>query len=412
MTGLNLIFLGVGMFTFVVSSLVLAILFAKSKLVKSGSVDILINGDKSKSLNVPVGGKLLNVLADNKIFVSSACGGGGTCGQCRVKVFEGGGQILPTELAHISRAEAREGYRLSCQLGVKQNLSIEVPAEIFEKKKWECTVRSNRNVATFIKELVLELPAGETVNFRAGGYIQIEAPPSHIKFSDFEIDEKYRGDWDKYNMWKYEAGWVEPVVRAYSMANYPDENRIIMLNVRIAAPPPKAPASVPPGKMSSWIFSLKEGDKVSILGPFGEFFAKETNQEMIFVGGGAGMAPMRSMIFDQLRRLNSKRKISYWYGARSLREMFYMEDFEKLAREFPNFSLHVALSEPLPEDNWTGLKGFIHQVLFDEYLKNHPAPEDAEYYLCGPPMMISAVTKMLDNLGVESENIMYDDFGG
>jgi len=404
--------LGVAMFTIVVLSLVFVILFAKSRLVQSGKVDILINGDQGKSLHVSAGDKLLNVLADNKIFVASACGGGGTCGQCRVKVFEGGGEILPTERTHISRAEAREGYRLSCQLSVKQNLNIEIPHEIFDIKKWTCTVKSNRNVATFIKELVLELPQGESVNFRAGGYIQIEAPPHHVRYKDFDIAKEYHEDWDKFNIWRYESRVTEPVVRAYSMANYPDEKGIIMLNVRIASPPPGRPETTPPGKMSSYIFSLKAGDKVTILGPFGEFFAKDTDSEMVFVGGGAGMAPMRSHIFDQLKRLHSTRKISYWYGARSLREMFYMDEFEKLARDHKNFSLHVALSEPLPEDNWKGDTGFIHQVLYDKYLKNHPAPEDVEYYLCGPPMMTSAVTKMLDGLGVEPGNILFDDFGG
>jgi len=409
---LVLVFTGVGMFTFVVLALVAIILIAKSKLVASGTVHILINDDKSKAIDVPVGGKLLNVLADNKIFVASACGGGGTCGQCRVKVFQGGGEILPTERTHISRAEAREGYRLSCQLSVKENLKIEIPHEIFDIKKWECTVRSNRNVATFIKELVLELPKNETVNFRAGGYIQIEAPPHHVKYKDFEIEKEYHEDWNKYNIWKYESIVNEPVLRAYSMANYPDEKGIIMLNVRIASPPPRSPENTPPGKMSSFIFSLKPGDKVTIMGPFGEFFAKDTNNEMIFVGGGAGMAPMRSHIFDQIKRLHSTRKISYWYGARSIREMFYMDEFEKLQKEHENFKLHVALSEPLPEDNWKGDTGFIHQVLYDKYLKNHPTPEDIEYYLCGPPMMTSAVTKMLDGLGVEPENIMFDNFGG
>jgi Na+-transporting NADH:ubiquinone oxidoreductase subunit F len=405
------VILGVVMFTVVVLSLVVIILIAKSRLVQSGSIKILINDDESKALTVGGGDKLLNVLADNKIFVASACGGAGTCGQCKVQVFEGGGDILPTERNHISRKEAKEGYRLSCQVPVKQDLKIEIPHEVFDIKKWECTVKSNNSVATFIKELVLELPSGENVNFRAGGYIQIEAPPHHVYYKDFAIDKKYQEDWDKFDVWRYESRVTEPTIRAYSMANYPMEKGIIMLNVRIASPPPKAPPSIPPGKMSSFIFNLKKGDKVTISGPFGEFFAKDTNSEMVFIGGGAGMAPMRSHIFDQLKRLKTKRKISYWYGARSLREMFYMDEFEKLAREHKNFSLHVALSEPLPEDKWKGPTGFIHQVLYENYLKNHPAPEDAEYYICGPPMMTSAITKMLDELGVEPDNILFDNFG-
>lgn len=409
---MDIILLGVGMFVLIVLLLVLIVLFAKSRLVSSGNVSIEINGDKEKSLSVPAGGKLLNVLAENKLFVASACGGGGTCGQCTVKVFEGGGDILPTEKSHINRKEAREGSRLSCQVAVKQDMKIEIPAEVFSVKKWECTVRSNHNVATFIKELVLELPEGENVDFRAGGYIQIDAPPHTVHYKDFIVEDEYKEDWDKYNLWRYTSVVKEPIMRAYSMANYPQEKGIIMLNVRIASPPPGAPASVPPGQMSSFIFNLKPGDKVTISGPFGEFFARETDNEMVFIGGGAGMAPMRSHIFDQLGRIKSKRKMTYWYGARSLREMFYVEDFDKLAKENKNFTWHVALSEPLPEDNWKGYTGFIHQVLFDEYLKNHPAPEDCEYYMCGPPVMNQAVINMLLNLGVEPENIMLDDFGG
>ena len=296
-------------------------------------------------------------------------------------------------------------------MAVKGDLKLTVPPEVFEIKKWECTVRSNRNVATFIKELTLDLPPGENVDFRAGGYIQIEAPPHHIKYADFVIDDQYRGDWEKYNLFALESRVDEPVVRAYSMANYPEERGIIMLNVRIATPPPNQP-NVPPGQMSSYIFSLKPGDKVTISGPYGEFFAKDTDAEMVFIGGGAGMAPMRSHIFDQLKRLHSKRKISFWYGARSLRESFYHDEFIQLAKDNPNFTFYLALSEPLAEDNWTGYVGFIHQVLYDNYLKNHPAPEDCEYYLCGPPMMNSAVFAMLDRLGVERENIAFDDFGG
>jgi len=410
MSGLNLILLGVVMFIVIVIALVLLIVFARSKLVASGSVKIVINDDEENTLNVPVGGKLVNALAAQKIFVSSACGGGGTCGQCTVKVFEGGGDILPTETSQISRKEAREGTRLSCQVPVKQDMRIEIPPEIFHVKQWECVVRSNHNVATFIKELVLELPRGEEVNFRAGGYIQIEAPSHVADYKDFIIEDEYKDDWDKYNVWQYVSKVDEPVTRAYSMANYPEEKGIIMLNVRIASPPPNMP-NVPPGQMSSYIFNLKPGDKVTITGPFGEFFAKDTDAEMVFIGGGAGMAPMRSHIFDQLNRIKTKRKITYWYGARSLREMFYLDDFNTLAKENPNFEWYYALSEPLPEDKWTGLTGFIHQVLYENYLKDHPAPEDCEFYMCGPPMMNSAVIKMLDNLGVEPENIMLDDFG-
>jgi Na+-transporting NADH:ubiquinone oxidoreductase subunit F len=405
------IFLGVGMFTAIVLALVGFILIAKSRLVPSGEISIAINHDPSKTLKVPAGSKLLNVLADNKIFVSSACGGGGTCAQCKVKVLEGGGEILSTELSHITKKEAAEGERLSCQVTCKRDMDIEVPEEALETKKWECVVRSNKNVATFIKELVLELPAGESVNFRAGGYIQIEAPPYECDFKNFVIEDRFREDWEKYGIFKLKSVVKEETIRAYSMANYPEEEGIIMLNVRIATPPRNAP-DAPPGRMSSYIFDLKEGDKVTISGPYGEFFAKESDNEMVFIGGGAGMAPMRSHIFDQLKRIKTNRKISFWYGARSKREMFYVEDFDMLQRENDNFVWHVALSEPLPEDNWEGYTGFIHQVLYDNYLKDHDAPEDVEYYLCGPPMMNKAVIDMLHSLGVEDENIALDDFGG
>ncbi|MDH4080083.1 MAG: NADH:ubiquinone reductase (Na(+)-transporting) subunit F [Nitrospira sp.] len=403
------ILLGVGFFTGIVLILAVLILSARSKLVASGHVTIAIN-DK-KFIETPIGGKLLNALGDAKIFVSSACGGGGTCGVCRVKVFEGGGVILPTETSHINKREAREGYRLSCQVAVKQNMKIEIPDEIFGVKKWQCTVRSNHNVATFIKELVLELPQGEHVDFRAGGYIQVFCPPYKHSFEDFDIEERFRSDWDRLNLWNLVSKVNEPLERAYSMANYPEERGIIMLNIRIATPPPRT-QNVPPGKMSSYLFGLKPGDKVTISGPFGEFFARDTDNEMVFIGGGAGMAPMRSHIFDQLGRLKTTRKMSFWYGARSKREMFYVDDFNKLAAAHDNFEWHVALSDPLPEDNWNGYTGFIHSVLHNEYLKTHPAPEDCEYYLCGPPMMNAAVIKMLLDLGVERENIMLDDFGG
>lgn len=402
--------MGIVMFTVIVLSLVGIVLAAKARLVAQGEVSILINGDESKALKTPAGSTLLNTLAANKIFIPSACGGKGSCGVCKVKVFSGGGSLLPTEENFISRGDAREGVRLSCQVKVKQNMSIEVPHEVFDVRKWECTVRSNNNVATFIKELVLELPEGESVPFRAGGYIQIECPPHVSDYKDMIVQEEYRDEWDKYNLWQYKSVVNDTYTRAYSMANYPEEYGIIMLNVRIATPPPNRP-DIPPGIMSSYIFNLKPGDKVTISGPYGEFFAKETDREMCFIGGGAGMAPMRSHIFDQFKRLRTNRKVTFWYGARSLREMFYVEDFNSIQAEFPNFSWHVALSEPKPEDNWTGYTGFIHQVLLDNYLKNHEAPEDIEYYLCGPPMMLKACMNMLRDLGVEPEMILFDDFG-
>lgn len=408
---MNEILLSVGMFTAVILLLVVIILIARSKLVSAGKIKININGEKE--IEIQGGGKLLTALAAEKIFLSSACGGGGTCGQCKTHVHSGGGDILPTELSHISKREAREGMRLACQVTCKQDMKIEVPEEVFGVKKWKCKVRSNNNVATFIKELVLELPAGESVPFRAGGFIQIERPAGlSIDFKNFDIQPEYRGDWDKFNLWQYKSTVEDETVRAYSMANYPEEHGIIMLNVRIATPHPKAPAGTPPGKMSSYIFNLKKGDEVTISGPFGEFFARETKKEMIFVGGGAGMAPMRSHIFDQFKRLRTDRKVTFWYGARSVREMFYVEDFDSIQNEFPNFKWHVALSEPQPEDNWKGYTGFIHNVLFEQYLKNHPAPEDCEYYLCGPPIMNQSVINMLLSLGVEREDIMLDDFGG
>jgi Na+-transporting NADH:ubiquinone oxidoreductase subunit F len=404
------IILGVAVFVIVIVALVVVLMFAKSKLVPSADVTITVNDDPDKAIVAAAGGTLLSTLAARKIFIPSACGGKGTCGVCKVEVHDGGGALLPTETSHINRGEARRGTRLSCQVKVKQDMKIELEPEIFNVRKWRCRVRSNRNVATFIKELVLELPEGEAVPFRAGGYIQIECPPHEVHYRDFVIDEEYRADWDKFNAWKYTSKVAEGVTRAYSMANYPGEAGIIMLNVRIASPPPRMP-NVPPGIMSSYIFSLKPGDEVTISGPFGEFFAKETDNEMVFIGGGAGMAPMRSHIFDQFRRLHTKRKVSFWYGARSLCEAFYQEDFDSIAAENDNFEWHLALSEPLPEDNWTGATGFIHQVVYDNYLANHPAPEDCEYYMCGPPMMNAAVIRMLTDLGVEPESIMLDDFG-
>ena len=403
---------GILIFTGLVLLLAAVILVAKKWLVPEGNIKIIVNGEKE--IDVPAGGKLLGALADGGIYVSSACGGGGSCGQCRVKVTEGGGEILPTELNHITKREAREGERLSCQVAVKRDMHVEVEESIFGVKKWECTVISNDNKATFIKGLKLQIPDGESGPFRAGGYIQIEAPAHEIKYADYKdnIAAEFHEDWDKFDLWRYVSTVNEPIIRAYSMANYPLEEGIIMLNVRIASPPPRGPEGIPPGKMSSYIWSLKPGDKVIISGPFGEFFAKETEAEMVFIGGGAGMAPMRSHIFDQLKRIGTKRKITFWYGARSKKEIFYKEDFDALAAEFPNFTWHIALSDALPEDNWTGYTGFIHNVVYEQYLKDHPAPEDCEYYMCGPPIMNKSVIEMLHNLGVEDDNIMLDDFGG
>ncbi|MDJ0763313.1 MAG: NADH:ubiquinone reductase (Na(+)-transporting) subunit F [Myxococcota bacterium] len=407
---MQIILLGMAMFSGVILFLVVFLMIARSKLVATGDVKVNINDDPENSFEGAAGSTLLGTLAAQKIFIPSACGGKGTCGVCEVQVFDGGGAILPTETGHISRGQAREGWRLACQVKVKQDIKIGIPPEVFNVRKWQCKVVSNHNVATFIKELVLKLPEGEEVPFRAGGYIQIECPAHVANYKDFEIEEEYREDWDKYNMWQYVSKVDEPVSRAYSMASYPLEKDIIMLNVRIASPPPNKP-NVPPGKMSSYIFNLKPGDECTISGPFGEFFARETDAEMCFIGGGAGMAPMRSHIYDQFHRIKTNRKATFWYGARSLREAFYVEEFDKIQEENPNFKWHLALSEPLPEDNWSGMTGFIHQVLLDEYLSKHPAPEDVEYYMCGPPMMNNAVIKMLLDLGVERENIMLDDFG-
>ena len=400
--------IGIGMFTIVVSLLVMVILVAKSKLVNTGAVTIGINDDESKAVRTPAGDKLLGALAGNNIFIPSACGGGGTCGQCRVTVKSGGGDILATELEHITKKEAKEGCRLACQVAVRSDMELEIDEEIFGVKKWECEVISNNNQATFIKELLLKVPEGEEVLFKAGGYIQIEAPAHEVRYADFDIPAEYRDDWEKYDLFKLVSKVDEDVLRAYSMANYPDEKGRIMLNVRIATPPSD---DLPPGKMSSYIFNLKAGDKVIISGPFGEFFVKETDAEMVFVGGGAGMAPMRSHIFNQLKRVKTKRKMTFWYGARSKREIFYQDDFDALAAENDNFEWHVALSDPLPEDNWTGYTGFIHNVLYENYLKNHKSPEDCEFYMCGPPIMNSSVIGLLESLGVESENILLDDFG-
>ena len=406
---------GVGMFTGVVLALVTIILVARSRLVPSGNVRILINDDESKALSVPAGGKLLNVLADNKVFVSSACGGGGTCAQCKVNIYEGGGDILSTETSHITKREASEGVRLSCQVNVKQDMKIEVPPEVFSVKKWECEVVSNDNVATFIKEFVVKLPEGETLDFQPGGFIQIEVPPFECDFKDFEgIDERFHPDWDRFNVWDFKLVNTEPVFRAYSMANHPAEGDIIMLNIRIATPPPDREKGgwmdVPPGIASSYVFSRKPGDMVTVSGPFGEFFIQETDREMVYIGGGAGMAPLRSHLYHLFHTLKTGRKVSYWYGARNPNEVFYEDHFRKIEEEFPNFTFHIAMSEPRPEDNWDGYVGFIHQVVYDHYLKDHPAPEDVEYYLCGPPLMLGAALGMLDDLGIEEEMIRFDEF--
>ena len=409
MVDTGVIFGGVGMFTAIVMLLVVIILLARRSLVSGGDVTINVNDDKD--IVSEAGGKLMQSLAAAGLFVPSACGGGGSCGQCRVQISEGGGSILPTEEAHISKRDARDNVRLACQVAVKQDMKIQVPEEVFGVKNWECTVGSNDNVATFIKELVLVLPEGEDVDFQAGGYVQLEIPPYEMKYTEIDVDDQYKGDWERFKVFENESKVNEPTIRAYSMANYPEEKGIIKFNIRIASPPPGT-TGIPAGKMSSYLFKLKAGDKVNVFGPFGEFFAKDTQEEMVFVGGGAGMAPLRSHIFDQLLRLNSTRKISYWYGARSLTEMFYADEFDALAEKYDNFEWHVALSDPQPEDNWTGLTGFIHNVLYDNYLNEHEAPEDCEFYMCGPPPMTAAVINMLHDLGVEPDNILLDDFGG
>ena len=405
-------FLSVAIFCGIILILVLMLNFAESKLLPQGEVTININGDDEKSMQLKPGPTLLSALATQNIFLPSACGGGGTCALCKCKVNEGGGEILPTEKGHISRSEAKENWRLACQVKIKDDMKVHVPDEIFNIQKWDCTVRSNKNVATFIKELVLELPKGENLNFTAGGYIQIDVPEYHdLGFKNFDVEKEYHEDWDKFKIWDVVANNDEDCFRAYSMANHPAEGNIIMLNVRIATPPPALWDQVPPGIASSYIFNLKAGDKVTISGPFGEFFAKDTDREMIYLGGGAGMAPMRSHLFDLLDTQKTKRKITFFYGARSAREMFYHDDFTRLEKEFPNFKYVVGLSEPMPEDNWEGPTGFIHNVAFDQYLKDHEDPTELEYYMCGPPMMIDACDKMLYDLGVEREMIAYDSFG-
>ena len=390
-------------------------LYAKSKLTATGPVKIRINGEKELVVNA--GNSLLATLSQQKLFLPSACGGGGTCGMCKCQVLEGGGSILPTEVGFFTRKQINEHWRLGCQVKVRSDMEIIVPEEVLGIKKWECEVVSNRNVATFIKEFVVKLPEGEQLKFKPGGYIQIDVPKIEVDFAkDFFVEEEYRDEWDKYDMWSLKMKNIEETFRAYSMANHPAEGNIIKLNVRIATPPwDRARGTfmkVNPGVCSSYIFSRKPGDKVMISGPYGEFFIKNTNREMIYIGGGAGMAPLRSHIFHLFQTEKTNRKVSFWYGARSKREVFYEEDFREIEKAYPNFSFNLALSEPKPEDNWTGYTGFIHQVLFNEYLSKHPEPEEVEYYLCGPPMMIDAVLKMLYDLGVPDEMIAFDDFGG
>tara|TARA_B110000438_G_scaffold27843_1_gene26784 strand:- start:5043 stop:6215 length:1173 start_codon:yes stop_codon:yes gene_type:complete len=385
---------------------------AEKKLLPQGNVSILINDEPDNAISVGTGGTLLGALSGQKVFLPSACGGGGTCAMCKCQIFEGGGDILPTETSHVSRSEAKENWRLACQVKVKQDMKIHVPDEVFSVRKWDCTVKSNTDVATFIREFVIELPPGENLDFKAGGYIQIDIPEYHnLSFKNFDINQQYHPDWDKFNIWGLMAHNEEPDFRAFSMANHPAEGNKVMLNVRIATPPPPLWNDVPPGIASSYIYSLKPGDPVSISGPYGEFFIKDTDREMVYIGGGAGMAPMRSHLFHLFHTLKTGRKVSFWYGARSLKEMFYDDEFKNIANEFSNFSYHVALSEPFPEDNWTGPTGFIHQVTHDNYLSDHTDPTEIEYYMCGPPPMIKAAEDMLDSLGVEKEMIAFDSFG-
>ena len=405
---LSIILFSTGVFTGTIIILVAALSYAESKLVNKGKVKIIINDDEENSPEVEAGSNLLATLSNQNIFLPSACGGQGTCAMCTCKVLEGAGDPLPTEEGQLTRAQLKENIRLACQIKVKNDLKIHIPEEIFNIQKFECTVRSNYNVATFIKELVLEIPKEQEMDFKAGGYIQIYIPPYDMSYSEFDVEKEYHEDWDKYKLWDLKASNDEEIFRAYSMASHPAEKDIVMLNVRIATPPPGT--SYPPGISSSFIFNLKPGDKVTISGPYGEFFIKETDREMMYIGGGAGMAPMRSHLFHLFHTLKTGRKVTFWYGARSKREMFYDEDFQTIKEKFPNFSYNVALSDPLPEDNWDGPVGFIHQVVHDSYLTNHEAPEDIEYYLCGPPMMISAVNNMLYNLGVEKDMIAFDEF--
>ncbi|MFC2088142.1 NADH:ubiquinone reductase (Na(+)-transporting) subunit F [Calditrichota bacterium] len=403
---ISLIGLSAVVFSSFILFLVGILMIAEKKLVAQGKIKLLINDDEDKSLELDAGGNLLSVLSNQKIFLPSACGGGGTCGMCKCQVFEGGGDVLPTEKTHLTRKEIAENWRISCQIKIKQDMKIGIPEEIFSIQKFECEVISNNNVATFIKELKLKLP--EPMDYKAGGYIQIYIPPYNLKYTEFDIEKEYHPDWDKYNLWDIKSTLDEEIFRAYSMASYPAEREVVMLNVRIATPPPGM--NVPTGLASSYIFNLKPGDKVTISGPYGEFFIKDTDREKIYIGGGAGMAPMRSHLFHLFKTLETGIKVRFYYGARSLREMFYDDQFKAIVEKFPNFSYTVALSEPMPEDNWKGSTGFIHQVVQNEYLINHEDPEEIEYYLCGPPMMIDAVNKMLYNMGVDEEMIAYDVF--
>jgi len=401
-------------FLFVILLLVSLLLYARKKLTPQGNVKININNDKE--LEVSPGSTLLSTLSSNEIFLPSACGGGGTCAMCKVQVEDGGGEILPTETIYFTRKEQQNNWRLGCQVKVRNDMKINVPAEIFNIKKWECEVLSNRNVATFIKEFVVKLPNDEWLDFESGGYIQIDVPPCEVDYrKDIFVEEEFRDEWDQFKMWDLKMKNSEPIYRAYSMASHPAEGNIIILNIRIATPPwdrnKNAFMNVNPGICSSYIFSLKPGDKVTVSGPYGEFFIKETEKEMMFIGGGAGMAPMRSHIFDLFHTKKTNRKTTFWYGGRSKRELFYVEDFSKIENEFDNFKFHIGLSEPKPEDNWEGKVGFIHNVIYENYLKNHPEPEEIEYYLCGPGPMLDACMKMLDSLGVPPENISFDDFG-
>jgi Na+-transporting NADH:ubiquinone oxidoreductase subunit F len=406
---------GVAVFLLITLLLVAILLYARKKLTPQGDVTLTINDEKE--LVVSPGSTLLSTLSNHKIFLPSACGGGGTCAMCKCRVLEGGGSILPTEVGYFTRKEQQNQWRLGCQVKVREDMKIEVPKEIFGIKKWECEVISNHNVATFIKEFVVQLPEGETLDFQSGGYIQIDVPPIEVDYKDMDVEEEYREEWDKFGMWDLKMKNPEPIFRAYSMANHPAEGNIVKLNIRIATPPwdrsKNAFMNVNPGICSSYIFSRKPGDKVVISGPYGEFFIKETKREMMYIGGGAGMAPLRSHLFHLFHTLKTTdRKVSFWYGGRSSRELFYVDEFKAIEKEFPNFNFHIALSEPSPEDNWTGYTGFIHQVIIDNYLKHHPEPEEIEYYFCGPPMMNQAVIKMLDDFGVPEEMIAFDDFGG
>ncbi len=430
------VFTAMAAFTIVILLLVFILLFAQSKLVPSGEIKIIVNNDEKNPIVASAGSNLLTTLSQNKLFLPSACGGGGTCAMCKCVIDEGGGEVLPTEVGHLNRQEQKENVRLSCQVKVKQDMRIRVPEEIFGIKKWECEVVSNYNVSTFIKEFVVRLPEGENLDFHSGGYVQIDVPPIIVDFKGMGIaphpdlghkDDVFKEDWDNFNMWDLTMKNDEEIFRAYSMANHPAEGNIVMLNIRIATPPWDRDNNkfmdVNPGICSSYVFSRKPGDKVTISGPYGEFFINETEREMIYIGGGAGMAPLRSHIFHLFHTEKSNRKVSYWYGGRSKKELFYTEHFRDIEKDFPNFNFHIALSEPLPDDNWTvkkslddkksdGYLGFIHQALYDNYLGNHPDPEEVEFYLCGPPLMNAAVLKMLDEMGVPPENVRFDDFGG